>query len=134
MKGFNLSRWALKHRSFVWYLMFLFVVSGVLSYLRLGREEDPPFTVKTMIVATAWPGATIDETMLQVTDRIEKKLQETPSLDYLKSYTKPGQSTILVVLKESTPPETIPTSGTGPQEGRRHSNHTAARHPGTVLQ
>ena len=108
MKGFNLSRWALEHRSFVWYLMLLFVVSGVWSYLRLGREEDPPFTVKTMIVATSWPGATIDETILQITDRIEKKLQETPSLDYLKSYTQSGQSTILVVLKESTPPAIVP--------------------------
>ena len=108
MKGFNLSRWALEHRSFVWYLMLLFVVSGVWSYLLLGREEDPPFTVKTMIVATSWPGATIDETILQITDRIEKKLQETPSLDYLKSYTQSGQSTILVVLKESTPPAIVP--------------------------
>jgi multidrug efflux pump subunit AcrB len=108
MNGFNLSRWALEHRSFVWYLMLLFVVSGVWSYLRLGRDEDPPFTVKTMIVATAWPGAAIDETILQVTDRIEKKLQETPSLDYLKSYTQSGQSTILVVLKESTPPAIVP--------------------------
>jgi multidrug efflux pump subunit AcrB len=108
MKGFNLSRWALEHRSFVWYLMLLFVVSGVWSYLRLGREEDPPFTVKTMIVATSWPGAAIDETILQITDRIEKKLQETPSLDYLKSYTQSGQSTILVVLKESTPPAIVP--------------------------
>src|ERR1700719_1011910 len=88
--------------------MLLFVVSGVWSYLRLGREEDPPFTVKTMIVATAWPGATIEETILQITDRIEKKLQETPSLDYLKSYTLSGQSTILVVLKESTPPASVP--------------------------
>ncbi len=108
MKRFNLSRWALEHRSFVWYLMLLLVVSGVWSYLRLGREEDPPFTVKTMIIATAWPGATIEETILQVTDRIEKKLQETPSLDYLKSYTQSGQLTILVVLKESTPPEIVP--------------------------
>ena len=108
MRGFNLSRWALEHRSFVCYLMLLFLVAGVLSYLRLGRDEDPPFTVKTMIVATAWPGATLEDTMLQVTDRIEKKLQETPWLDYLKSYTQSGQSTISVVLKESTPPDIVP--------------------------
>ena len=75
MKGFNLSRWALEHGSFVWYVMLLFVVSGVWSYLRLGREEDPPFTVKTMIVAAAWPGAAMEQTILQGTDRIEKKLQ-----------------------------------------------------------
>jgi multidrug efflux pump subunit AcrB len=63
--------------------MILFVVAGVLSYRELGREEDPPFSIKTMIVRTYWPGATIEDTMLQVTDRIEKKLQETPSLYYL---------------------------------------------------
>jgi multidrug efflux pump len=108
MKGFNLSRWALEHRSFVWYLMLLFLVAGVLSYLRLGRDEDPPFTVKTMIVVTAWPGATLEDTMLQVTDRIEKKLQETPWLDYLKSYTQAGQSTISIVLKENTSPDIVP--------------------------
>ena len=85
MKGFNLSEWAINHRSFVWYLMLLFVVAGVLSYVELGREEDPTFTIKTMIVQTQWPGATIDDTMLQITDRIEKKLQETPWLYYLKS-------------------------------------------------
>ena len=85
MKGFNLSEWAINHRPFVWFLMILFVVAGVLSYKQLGREEDPSFSIKTMIVRTYWPGATIDDTMLQVTDRIEKKLQETPSLYYLKS-------------------------------------------------
>ena len=91
MKGFNLSEWAITHRPFVWFLMILFVAAGVLSYKQLGREEDPSFSIKTMIVRTYWPGATIDDTMLQVTDRIEKKLQETPSLYYLKSETKPGE-------------------------------------------
>src|SRR5689334_8403488 len=87
MKGFNLSEWAITHRPFVWFLMILFVAAGVLSYQQLGREEDPSFSIKTMIVRTYWPGATIDDTMLQITDRIEKKLQETPSLYYLKSET-----------------------------------------------
>ena len=108
MKGFNLSEWAITHRSFVWYLMLLFVVAGVLSYVELGREEDPSFTIKTMLVQTQWPGATIDDTMLQVTDRIEKKLQETPWLYYLKSYTKPGSSTIYVNVPDNTPKEQIP--------------------------
>ena len=72
MTGFNLSEWAINHRSFVWYLMLLFVVAGVFLQIELGREEDPSFTIKTMIVQTQWPGATIDDTMLQVTDRIEK--------------------------------------------------------------
>ncbi|MFL5267285.1 MAG: efflux RND transporter permease subunit [Stellaceae bacterium] len=108
MKGFNLSEWAINHRSFVWYLMLLFVVAGVFSYRDLGREEDPTFSIKTMIVETAWPGATIDDTMLQITDRIEKKLQETPYLYYLKSYTKPGISTIYVNVLDTTPKEAIP--------------------------
>jgi multidrug efflux pump len=108
MKGFNLSEWAIHHRSFVWYLMLLFVVAGVLSYSTLGREEDPSFSIKTMLVQTQWPGATIDDTMLQVTDRIEKKLQETPWLYYLKSYTKPGVSTIYVNVLDNTPKSEIP--------------------------
>jgi multidrug efflux pump subunit AcrB len=70
MKSFNLSEWAIKNRSFVWFFMLLFVVAGVLSYVELGREEDPTFSIKTMIVQTYWPGATIDDTMLQITDRI----------------------------------------------------------------
>src|SRR5439155_20478859 len=71
MKGFNHSEWAIHHRSFVWYFMLLFVVAGVLSYVALGREEDPSFSIKTMLVETRWPGATIDDTMLQITDRNE---------------------------------------------------------------
>ena len=108
MKGFNLSEWAINHRSFVWYLMLLFVIAGVLSYIELGREEDPTFSIKTMIIETRWPGATIDETMLQITDRIEKKLQETPWLYYLKSSTKPGVSTIYVNVLDNTPKKDIP--------------------------
>jgi multidrug efflux pump subunit AcrB len=108
MKSFNLSEWAITHRSFVWFFMIVFVAMGVLSYLELGREEDPAFTIKTMVVQTKWPGATVDDTIDQVTDRIEKKLQETPWLDYLKSYTKPGESTIYVYLLDSTPAKAVP--------------------------
>jgi multidrug efflux pump subunit AcrB len=103
MTGFNLSEWAINHRPFVWFVMIAFVVAGVLSYGGLGREEDPSFTIKTMIVQTQWPGATIDDTLLQVTDRLEKKLQETPYIYYLKSFTKPGISTIYVNLLDTTP-------------------------------
>jgi len=85
-------------------------VAGLFSYLRLGRDEDPAFTIKTMVVSARWPGATIDDTQQQVTDRIEKKLQETPSLDYLRSYTKPGETTIFVNLLESTRPGAVPTT------------------------
>ena len=109
MKGsFNLSEWALKHQSFVWYLMFVALLMGVFSYLNLGREEDPSFAIKTMVIQTRWPGATQDETLKQVTDRIEKKLEELDSLDYVKSYTRPGESTVYVNLLDTTPAKSIP--------------------------
>ncbi len=73
-KGFNLSDWALNHRSLVWYFMLVFLVAGFISYIDLGREEDPEFTVKTMVVQANWPGASVEETLNQVTDRLEKKL------------------------------------------------------------
>ncbi|KTB73512.1 MULTISPECIES: efflux RND transporter permease subunit [Pseudomonas] len=109
MKGnFNLSEWAIKHQSFVWYLMFVALLMGVFSYMKLGREEDPSFTIKTMIIQTRWPGATVDETLEQVTDRIEKKLEELDSLDYVKSYTRPGESTVFVYLRDTTSAKAIP--------------------------
>lgn len=104
MKGFNLSEWALGHRSLMVYLMVMCAVAGVWAYATAGRDEDPPFTIKTMVVKTLWSGANADETLNQVTDRIEKKLEELPSLDYLQSYTAPGESVIFVTLKDSTPP------------------------------
>jgi len=108
MKTFNLSEWAIRHRSLVTYFMLVIVVAGVASYFRLGRSEDPDFTVKTMVVQVGWPGATMADTLEQITDRVERKLQETPSLDYLKSYTTAGQATIFVNLKDSTPPAQVP--------------------------
>lgn len=109
MKGsFNLSEWALKHQSFVWYLMFVGLLMGIFSYFNLGREEDPSFTIKTMVIQTRWPGATQDETLYQVTDRIEKKLEELDSLDYVKSYTRPGESTVYVYLRDTTKAADIP--------------------------
>lgn len=108
MKSFNLSEWAIRHRSLVTYFMLVIAVAGIWSYSRLGRSEDPDFTVKTMVVQTAWPGATVSDTLEQITDRIERKLQETPSLDYLKSYTTAGQATIFVNLKDGTPPTQVP--------------------------
>jgi multidrug efflux pump subunit AcrB len=108
MKRFNLSEWAIQHRSVVTYFMLVIVIAGVWSYFRLGRSEDPDFTVKTMVVQAAWPGATVSDTLEQITDRLERKLQETPNLDYLKSYTTPGQATIFVNLKDSTPAAQVP--------------------------
>lgn len=109
MKGsFNLSEWALRHQSFVWYLMFVGLLMGIFSYFNLGREEDPSFTIKTMVIQTRWPGATQDETLYQITDRIEKKLEELDSLDYTKSYTRPGESTVYVYLRDTTKAPDIP--------------------------
>ncbi|RYC32253.1 efflux RND transporter permease subunit [Lichenibacterium minor] len=99
--GFNLSEWALEHRSFVWFLMLVSLLAGVMAYRGLGREEDPPFAIKTMIVSASWPGATVGETMDQVTDRIEKELQQIDALDYTKSYTTPGKTTVFVQLKDT---------------------------------
>lgn len=108
MTGFNLSEWALRHRSFVWYLIISLTLAGGMAYMRLGREEDPAFTIKTMVVQANWPGATIEDTMKLVTDPIEKKLEEIPYLDYVKSYTKPGISVVYVNLKDYTPAEAVP--------------------------
>ena len=108
MSGFNLSEWAVRHRSLVVYFMLVLAVAGVGSYLRLGRSEDPSFTIRTMVVQAKWPGATVKDTLQQVTERLERKLQETPNLDYLRSYTSAGQSTVFVNLKGSTPDKAIP--------------------------
>src|SRR5204863_6202619 len=87
MKRFNLSDWALEHRSLVWYFMLAFMTAGLFAYLQLGRQEDPDFTIKTMVIGAQWPGASPEEMARQVTDRIEKKLEELESLDYTKSVT-----------------------------------------------
>jgi multidrug efflux pump len=100
--GLNLSEWALKHRSFVVYCMLAASLAGAAAFYQLGRDEDPPFTVRTMVVAAKWPGATIDETLQQVTERLERRLQETPHLDFLRSFTRPGVTTIFVNLVGAT--------------------------------
>lgn len=108
MTGLNLSAWALRHQSFVAYLMAVFMVGGFIAYLTLGRAEDPDFTIKTMVVSAEWPGATAREMELQITDRLEKKLQETPWLDYVQSYSKPEKSLIFINLKEYAPNKDVP--------------------------
>ena len=105
---FNLSKWALDHRSFVIYLMIAATIAGLGSFLRLGRNEDPSFVIKTMVVQAAWPGATLNDTLQQVTERLERTLKETPSLDFLRSSTSPGRTTIFVNLKGSTPAGEVP--------------------------
>ena len=108
MKSFNLSEWALEHRSFVWFLMIVAAIAGLMAYRGLGREEDPPFTIKTMVVQQSWPGATVDEMLNQVTERIEKELKQIDALDYTKSYTVPGKTTILVNFKDTTKAKDVP--------------------------
>lgn len=108
MSGFNVSRWSLRNRSLVVFLMLIAIASGISAYFSLGRDEDPPFTFRTMVVAAAWPGATLDETLLQVTERLERRLQEVPGLDFLRSYTNAGQTTIFVNLRDDLPPDDVP--------------------------
>ena len=108
MKRFNLSEWAVHHRTIVIFMILLLAAAGIDAYQRLGRQEDPDFAVQTMVLQMVWPGATALESMLQMTDRLEKKLEETPGLDYVKSFTKPGVSTVYVYLKESIPEKEIP--------------------------
>ncbi|MFT3807023.1 efflux RND transporter permease subunit [Arenimonas sp.] len=108
MDSFNLSRWALQHKQFVLFLMLLVGLGGVYSYLHLGQMEDPSFTVKAMVVQVNWPGAGADETAQQVTDRLERKLQEVAEIDYTTSYSKPGVAQITIALREETPAGDVP--------------------------
>ncbi len=108
MRGPNLSEWALNHRSIVAYLMIVAVAAGLVSYYRLGRSEDPSFIIKTMVVQAAWPGATVEDTLKQVTERLERKLQETPRLDFLRSFTIAGRTTIFVNLQGSATAREVP--------------------------
>ncbi|MDX2167292.1 MAG: efflux RND transporter permease subunit [Deltaproteobacteria bacterium] len=108
MIGPNLSEWSINRRSLIVYFMIAAVVAGALAFIRLGRAEDPAFTFRTMIVQAMWPGATLDETLKQVTERIERKLQETPWVDNLRSFTSAGTTTIFVDLKGATPASEIP--------------------------
>ncbi|MDL2400312.1 efflux RND transporter permease subunit [Rhizobium mayense] len=102
MNKFNLSDWALEHRSLVWYFMIMFAVAGAFAYLGLGREEDPSFTIKTMVIQAQWPGASAEEVTQQVTDRIEKKLQELDNLEHTRSITTAGQTIVFVDLLPDT--------------------------------
>ena len=103
MSHLNLSEWALRHRSMVAYLIIVLMLGGVLSYFQLGRAEDPDFTFKAMVVRTIWPGATAREVELQVTERLEKKLQEVPWVDVIRSSSKTGESLVFVLIKDYTP-------------------------------
>ena len=106
--GFNLSSWTLRHQALVIFILALITLFGVLSYGRLAQSEDPPFTFKVMVIRTAWPGATARQVQEEVTDRIARKLQETPDVDFLRSYSRPGESTLFFTIKDAAPPSQVP--------------------------
>ncbi len=104
---FNLSRWALEHGALTRYLLLVLMVLGFASYFQLGQDEDPPFTFRAMVVRTYWPGATAQQVAEQVTDKLERTLQEVPFADKIRSYSKPGESQIIFQIKDSTRPAEV---------------------------
>jgi multidrug efflux pump subunit AcrB len=104
---FNVSRWAIEHPALTRYLMIVLMVLGLAAYFQLGQDEDPPFTFRAMVVQAFWPGATARETAEQVTDKLEKTLQEVPYADIIRSYTKPGESLTILQIKDSSPPKEV---------------------------
>jgi multidrug efflux pump subunit AcrB len=106
--GFNLSAWALRHQQLVIFLIGLATLFGVIGYTKLAQSEDPPFTFRTMVVKTYWPGATAREVQEQITDRIGRQLQAAPYVDNIKSYSRPGESMIFFAMKDSAPVKEVP--------------------------
>lgn len=106
--SFNLSAWALRNRQIVLYIMLLFAVVGALSYTKLGQSEDPPFTFKAMVIRTNWPGASAEEVSRQVTERIEKKLMETGEYEHITSFSRPGESQVTFMARDSMRSSEIP--------------------------
>ncbi|MDR5825247.1 efflux RND transporter permease subunit [Caballeronia sp. LZ043] len=105
---FNLSAWALRHRALVIFLIAMATIFGILSYTRLAQSEDPPFTFRVMVIRTFWPGATARQVQEEVTDRIARKLQETPYTDFMRSYSRPGESLLFFQMKDSAPAKDVP--------------------------
>ena len=101
-KGFNLSKWALDHPALTRYLMVVLMLLGFAAYFQLGQDEDPPFTFRAMVVRSYWPGATAQQMAEQVTDKLERTLQEVPYADKIRSYSKPGESQIIFQIKDSS--------------------------------
>jgi len=105
---FNVSRWALEHPALTRYLMVVMLLLGFAAYFQLGQDEDPPFTFRAMVVQAFWPGASAQQMAEQVTDKIEKTLQEVPHADIIRSYTKPGESLTILQIEDSSPPKDVP--------------------------
>lgn len=99
----NWAAWSIKHKQVVYFFAVLVAAMGLFSYFTLGRQEDPSFSVKQMVISTSWPGATSKQMEMQVTDKIEKVVQTVPDVDYVTSYSRPGVSVVNVFLKNSTP-------------------------------
>ncbi len=108
MKNINLSEWALKHQPLVLYMIIVMGVMGIFSYGRLGQSEDPPFTFKFMTIRTIWPGASPAEMDAQVTEKLERKLQEVPNLSFLRSFSRPGESVIFFAMNDGAPSSAVP--------------------------
>jgi multidrug efflux pump len=106
--SFNLSAWAVRHQALVLFLILITLVSGAFAFVKLGRGEDPNFTIKVAIVSALWPGSTAIEMQDQVSDRIEKKLQELPYFHKVQTYTKPGFAAMMVEFKDYTPAKQMP--------------------------
>jgi multidrug efflux pump subunit AcrB len=107
---FNISRWALEHPALTRYLMVVLMLLGIAAYFQLGQDEDPPFTFRAMVIQAYWPGASALQMAEQVTDKIERTLQQVPHADKIRSYTKPGESLTLLQLADSAPPKDVPGS------------------------
>src|ERR1700733_6567002 len=107
-EGFNLSAWTLEHQALVIFILALITLFGVLSYAKLSQSEDPPFTFKVMVIRTFWPGATARQVQEQVTDNIARKLQESPNVDFQRSYSRPGESMLFFNIKDAAPAAQVP--------------------------
>jgi len=127
---FNLSAWALRHQALVIFLITLATLAGILAYTRLAQSEDPPFTFRVMVIRTLWPGATARQVQEQITDRIGRKLQEEPHIDFQRSYSRPGESMIFFTMKDSAPVKDVPE--TWYQIRKKVGDIAATLPPGTV--
>ncbi|CAN7355110.1 efflux RND transporter permease subunit [Trinickia sp. LjRoot230] len=128
--GFNLSAWALRHQALVVFLITLATLAGILAYTKLAQSEDPPFTFRVMVIRTLWPGATARQVQEEITDRIGRKLQEAPHIDFQRSYSRPGESMIFFTMKDSAPVKDVPE--TWYQVRKKVGDIAATLPPGTI--
>ncbi|MEN9314417.1 MAG: hypothetical protein RIS35_810, partial [Pseudomonadota bacterium] len=108
MKGFNISAEAIRRPQLTLFVLLVIAIAGISAYFKLGQREDPDFTFRAMVVRTLWPGATAEQVDAQITDRIEKKLQEVPYFKWTRSYSKAGESLIVLELQDTAPPKEVP--------------------------